>query len=123
MHRVLAIIGIVLVASQIAFAATSKKIGVTGQLNGGMKVSATCTLTGNGQASGSGTLSGTGGSYPFTITGFSTAGGELTLTGKFNGVNYPLTLTSKVPSGTQTFSYVVNGKTVKFTGTGSVTIQ
>ena len=45
MYRVLAIVGIVLVASQIAFAAASKKIGVTGQLNGGMKVSATCTLT------------------------------------------------------------------------------
>ncbi len=126
MHRVLVWSAVVLLATQVALAAgTSRKVTVSGQLSGGTKVSVTCTVSSTGGVSGGGTLSGTGGSYPFTVTKFTTdtAKGLITFTGHFTGATYPLTLTAKFPNGAQTFSYVVNGKTVTLNGQGTVTIQ
>lgn len=125
MNRVLVWSVVMLLATQVAIAAVpSKKVVVTGKYPGGLTVNVTCNVLSTGQATGSGTLSGTAFSYPFNVTKISTGQGTVILSGHFtSGVSYPITLTAHVPSGTQTFSYVVNGQTVSMTGQGTVVIQ
>lgn len=125
MNRVLVWSVVMLLATQVAIAAApSKKVVVTGNYPGGLTVNVTCNVQSNGQATGSGTLSGTGFSYPFNVTKVSSGLGTVTLSGKFtSGISYPITLTARVPSGTQTFSYVVSGKNISMTGQGTVVVQ
>ena len=126
MTRRLALIAIVcLLASPVGLAAaTSRTVAVTGFLNGGLKVSASCTVSSTGQPLGTGKLTAANGSsYAFVINKISTGPGTVILGGYFVANNAPLTLTAAVPSGAQTLKYVVNGTTVTLTGTGTVTIQ
>lgn len=120
---------ILLATSATLVAATAKNISVVGVLTGNTNVSASCTVSTNGTASGAGRLSGknpngTTYSYPFLINKVTTGTGTVTMTGYFNvSGRTPVTLTAAVPSGAQTFKYVVNGKTVVYTGTGTVTVK
>lgn len=125
MSRILVCSAVLLLATQVAFAAvTTRKVIVDGQLTGGAKVQATCTVSSTGQASGTGKFSGPGYSYPFTINKVTSGTGTLTFSGNFTMAGaYPVTLTVSVPSGNQTFKYVINGKTVTLTGPGTPTIQ
>lgn len=125
MSRILVCSAVLLLATQIAFAAvTTRKVIVDGQLTGGSKVQATCTVSSTGQASGAGKFSGPSYSYPFTINKVTSGAGTLTFSGNFTMAGaYPVTLTVSVPSGNQTFKYVINGKRVTLTGTGTATIQ
>lgn len=129
MFRRLALASLVcFVASQLGLAAdNSKSLSVTGNYPGGVKISASCTVTSIGQASGEGRLTGTNNgtafSYPFTVTAVKTAKGTVTLSGNFKANNAPVTLTAAVPKGAQTFKYVVNGKTVTQNGQGTVTVK
>ena len=90
---------------------------------------AVCTISKTGQITGTGVLygqnpvSGATFKYPFTITKGVTASGKLVLTGTIAGTNFPATLTTTVPNGPLTFSYVVNGSTYSMTGTGTVMVK
>ena len=128
MSRILVLSTAFLLAEQTAPAAGPvTSIAVSGQLSGGNYVSATCAVSNLGQVNGSGSLYGTNPSngysynYAFSITKLSTASGKLTLTGKFTSNGSPVTLTASVPSGPMSFTYVVNGKSYTYTGTGTVT--
>ncbi|MBC8116257.1 MAG: hypothetical protein H7062_17860 [Candidatus Saccharimonas sp.] len=132
MNRILVLSVAMLLASQAApAAAPATSISVVGQLSGGNKVSASCTvgktdlITGAGSLSGTNTSNGYKYSYPFNITKGSTTSGKLVLTGKFAPAygGYPVTLTASVPSGSVSFAYVVNGKTYTLNGTGTVTVK
>ena len=129
MNRYLILSATILLLAQASPAlAQVKTINVTGQLNGGNFVSATCTVGNNGQFSGTGVLYGTNPSngysykYPFTISGGSTASGKLVLTGKMTA-GPAVTLSATVPNGAMSFSYVIGGKTYTYTGTGTVTVK
>ena len=127
MNRILVLSVAMLLATQAApAAAPATSISVVGQLSGGNKVSASCTIGKAGLITGAGSLSGSdpgSAGYPFTITKGTTASGKLVLTGKMTGVNYPVTLTASVPNGPLSFAYVVNGKTYTQSGTGTVTVK
>lgn len=125
MHRIIGLAAAVLLVTQIALAAgTSRSISVTGNLSAGAKVSASCTVSSTGQASGTGRLFGTGYSYPFVVNKITTGQGTITLSGYFSVAGSPpMTLTAAVPSGNQTLKYVVNGRTITYTGTGTVTVR
>ncbi|MEK6262442.1 MAG: hypothetical protein AABP62_27910 [Planctomycetota bacterium] len=131
MNRILVLsVALLLTAQAAPAAAPVTAIGVVGQLSGGNKVSASCTVGKTGLITGAGSLSGTNTSngykysYPFNITRGSTASGKLVLTGKMTGANgYPVTLTARVPNGAVSFAYVVNGTTYTLTGTGTVTVK
>jgi hypothetical protein len=128
MSRILVVSAAILLAEQAAPAAGPVTlIAVSGQLSGGNFVSATCAVPTPGQIGGARRLYGTNRSngysysYAFNINQLSTAGGKLTLTGKFTSNGAPVTLTASVPSGPMSFTYVVNGKSYTYTGTGTVT--
>lgn len=129
MYRNLAAIVALLVASQVAWAATPKRITVAGQLSGNTRVSAQCTVSSTGQVSGTGSLTGRNSNgttygYPFVIKTITTATNKITLKGNFAVTgNPPITLTATVPSGAMSFQYVINGQTVNYTGTGTVTVR
>lgn len=128
MHRLVAVVSaVVLITSVSVYAATTKSISVSGNLTGGTKVSASCSVSSTGQASGAGQLYGTNNgvpySYPFNINKVTTSTNTVILSGYFIANKAPVTLTAAVPSGAQTFKYVVNGKTVTYTGTGTVTVK
>lgn len=130
MHRILALSVAILLATQFALAAgTTKSISVTGKLSGDTSVSASCSVSSAGKASGAGRFSGknTNGttfSYPFTVNKVTTGLGTITLSGNFDiAGSPPITLTAAVPSGAQKFTYVVNGKIVTYTGTGTVMVK
>jgi len=111
-----------LLTTQAAFAAGTKKVVVSGQSTSGAKWSVTSTISTNGAASGTGMLSVGTGRYPITITKLATGQGTITFSGKFsNGI--PVTITAAVPNGKQTLSYVVNGQSVVLTGAGTVNIE
>ena len=120
----LAVAGFCLLASpSLLAAATPKSISVSGNLNGGAKVTASCTLSTTGQTSGTGKFFGPTFSYAFRVTKVATEGKNVVLSGNFTGTNATFTLTTAYPSGAQTFGYVVNGHTTTYSGTGTVTVK
>lgn len=130
MYRMVAIaLALVLATSATLVAATAKSISVVGVLTGNTNVSASCSVSTTGVASGAGRLfgknsNGTPYTYPFIINKATTGAGTVTLSGYFNvSGNPPMTLTAAVPKGAQTFKYVINGNTVTYTGTGTVTVK
>lgn len=130
MTRNLVLFVAVFLTSQAApVARADTKISVKGQLSGGAYVLAECTVSNTGQVGGTGKLFGTNANgyayaYPFTIKRVSTANGKLILSGNFAVTGAPpVTLTASVPSGPQTFNYVVNGQTITMTGQGTVTVK
>ncbi|MDZ4688644.1 MAG: hypothetical protein SH850_26520 [Planctomycetaceae bacterium] len=127
LHALALVTTLSLLASAAAFAAVPASISVSGTLNGGINVSASCFVSSSGQASGAGrlfrTYNGVTYSYPFNINMVTTGTNTVILTGYTVANLAPVTLTATVPSGSQSFKYVVNGKTVTLTGQGTVTIQ
>jgi len=127
MKRLLVLPAIVILLSQ-ASSAMAQTIKIQGKLDGGNFVSAVCSVGANGQISGTGVLYGqnaaTGATYkyPFVISKGVTAQGKLILTG--NLIAGPaVTLSASVPNGAMVFSYVINGKTYSYAGTGTVLVQ
>jgi len=113
-----------LLVTQFAFAAATKTVVISGNYSGGAKVSATCTISSTGLVSGVGKFEGPGFSYPFTVKKVTSGAGTVTLSGNFTIASKPpITLTAAVPSGNQTFKYVLSGKTATYSGTGTVTVQ
>lgn len=130
MFRFSTLAATILLATQTAVSAGPiTGVTVAGQLNGGTKVTAEVAISSSGAVSGTGALYGTNPSngynyrYPFTVTGLRSAPGNVVLTGKFDGLNAPFTLTAAVPSGAQKFTYRINGTTATYVGTGSVTVK
>lgn len=129
MYRNLAAVIGILVAAQVASAATPKRITVAGQLSGNTRVSAQCIVSSTGQVSGTGSLTGrnpngTTYGYPFVIKTITTTTNKITLKGNFAVTGSPpITLTAAVPSGAMSFQYVINGRTVNYTGTGTASVR
>lgn len=77
MHRLVPlVVTAVLVTSVSVYAAARKSVSVSGNLTGGTRVSASCSVSNTGKASGAGTLSSTNNgityNYPFTVNGLKT---------------------------------------------------
>lgn len=123
-RRFALVAAVCLLATSVGLAAAKyKSISVSGNLNGGTNVSASCSVSSTGLASGAGKLYGNGYSYAFSVNKVTSGVNSVTISGKFTANNAPVSLTARVPDGSQTFNYVVNGKTVTYTGVGTVTIQ
>lgn len=105
--------------------AHAQVITVSGKYSNGSFVNATCTVN-NGQVTGTGVLYGNNNGYiyqyPFTINRATTVPGAVILYGKIVG-GPDMALKASVPSGAQTFAYVVNGNTYTLSGSGTVTVK
>lgn len=125
MQRTLAWMIAIVLATQVAFAATApKKVVTSVAIPGGLKISTTTTVATNGHISGTGQISGPGFHYSFAITGMKTAKNTVILTGHFNVPGNPsFSLTATTPSGRQTFKYSIYGQSFTYAGTGTAVIH
>lgn len=114
-------------------AAPLKSVDVLGTMDGGVTVTAHLTPADKALLTGSGTMTvknpqtKSTSQYHFYIQNASTAGGALTLYGRFTTgftTGPSMTITAKVPTGKLTLTYQLpNGKSATISGQGSVKLN